>query len=168
MINLINKLKAFIKSATSSDVLESRSPEYSHRTPESSFRAMAFSFQLFSIFCFFILLAITAYIIIISVYHIFLLASAYVFQLFLFPYIALQMFVTAAGTTQFLHPVYNLLSLMATAFFASILFLAWGQEFLAFTFLIVYIGGVAILFIFVLILLDIKKLTRPSADQFLQ
>lgn len=51
--------------------------------------------------------------------------------------------------------------------------LAIGVEFLSFTFLIVYVGAIAILFLFVIILLDIKTLTadqrrslKPAARQF--
>lgn len=64
-----------------------------------------------------------------------------------------------------LNPVHSLLSLIVVFFLTAVFMLALGAEFLAYTFLIVYVGAIAILFLFVIILLDIKDLT---ATQFVR
>lgn len=56
------------------------------------------------------------------------------------------------------HPVHSLLSLISVFFGVVVLYLTAGAEFLAFTFLIVYVGAIAILFLFVIMLLNVKEL----------
>lgn len=57
------------------------------------------------------------------------------------------------------HPIHALLCLIAVFFNRVIIYLRSGAEFLAYVFLIVYVGAVAILFLFVIRLLNIKELT---------
>jgi NADH-quinone oxidoreductase subunit J len=62
-----------------------------------------------------------------------------------------------------LNPVHSLLALITVFFLTALFLLALGAEFLAYTFLIVYVGAIAILFLFVIILLDIKSLTATQS-----
>ena len=52
--------------------------------------------------------------------------------------------------------VYSLLWLVLTFLFSSSLLIVLGCEFLAFIFIIVYVGAIAVLFLFVVMLLDLK------------
>lgn len=54
------------------------------------------------------------------------------------------------------HPIFSLLFLILTFILATILLLLLNCEFFAFMFLIIYIGGIMILFLFVIMLLNIK------------
>jgi len=56
------------------------------------------------------------------------------------------------------NPIYALLSLIAVFFNAIILLLSLKIEFLALTFLIIYVGAIAILFLFVIMMFNLKKL----------
>ena len=53
------------------------------------------------------------------------------------------------------NPVHSVLFLIAAFFNAAVLFLIAGAEFLAFILLIVYVGAVAVLFLFVVMMLDV-------------
>lgn len=57
------------------------------------------------------------------------------------------------------NPIYCLLSLILVFFHALIFLLALKIEFLSFVFLIVYIGAIAILFLFVIMMFNLKQLT---------
>jgi len=103
---------------------------------------------------------------VISCYHTFLVFTAVAFNYLILPILAAQMLICAVGTTYFSHPVHNLLSLIGVMISAVFLFLVHHQEFLAFTFLIVYVGAIAILFLFVIILLDIKRLNSGKTINF--
>lgn len=54
------------------------------------------------------------------------------------------------------NPVYSVLFLILTFFNASALFLLIGAEYIAMTLVIVYVGAVAVLFLFVVMMLDIN------------
>jgi len=71
----------------------------------------------------------------------------------------------SAGVILFTHPVHSLLALITIFFAVVVLYLSAGAEFLAFTFLIVYVGAVAILFLFVIRLLNVKELTSSARQQ---
>jgi NADH:ubiquinone oxidoreductase subunit 6 (subunit J) len=58
----------------------------------------------------------------------------------------------------FPNPIHNLLCLIAIFGGTVVLYLHAGAEFLGFTFLIVFVGAVAILFLFVIMLLNIRSL----------
>lgn len=64
-----------------------------------------------------------------------------------------------AGVICLIHPVHALLCLIAIFFNTVLLYLASEAEFLALVFLIVYVGAIAILFLFVIRLLNVKELT---------
>ncbi len=55
------------------------------------------------------------------------------------------------------NPVHSVLFLIFTFFNSAIIFLILRAEFLAMTLLIVYVGAVAVLFLFVVMMLDIKE-----------
>jgi len=56
----------------------------------------------------------------------------------------------------FRNPVHSALSLVAVFLFSSVLLFCLEVEFLALSFVIVYVGAIAILFLFVVMMLDIK------------
>jgi len=68
------------------------------------------------------------------------------------------------------HPVHALLCLIAVFFNTVVIYLLAGSEFLAFVFLIVYVGAIAILFLFVIRLLNVKDLiaARRLSNDLLQ
>ena len=61
----------------------------------------------------------------------------------------------AAGVVSSRNPVHSVLFLILAFFNAAALFLIAGAEFLAFILVIVYVGAVAVLFLFVVMMLDI-------------
>jgi len=64
-------------------------------------------------------------------------------------------------------PVYSLLCLIVVFISAALLYILAGAEFLGFLFLIVYVGAIAILFLFVVMLLQLKESdTLPTAFIF--
>ncbi|GGB10435.1 NADH:ubiquinone oxidoreductase subunit J [Brucella endophytica] len=77
------------------------------------------------------------------------LAAAF-FYLFAFILIASAFMVIAAR-----NPVHSVLFLILAFFNAAALFLLAGAEFLAFILLVVYVGAVAVLFLFVVMMLDV-------------
>lgn len=60
------------------------------------------------------------------------------------------------------NPIYTVLSLIASFLSASCLFFMIGAEYLGATMVIVYVGAVAVLFLFVVMMLDNKKEIKPS------
>ena len=62
----------------------------------------------------------------------------------------------AAGVVTSRNPVHSVLYLILAFFNASALFVLAGAEFLAMTLVIVYVGAVAVLFLFVVMMLDIN------------
>lgn len=73
---------------------------------------------------------------------------------FLFAFILL---LSAIGTLCARQPVHSVLMLIVAFFNAAGLFLTMGAEFLAFILLIVYVGAVAVLFLFVVMMLDVRS-----------
>jgi len=61
------------------------------------------------------------------------------------------------------NPVHSLLSLLGLFGATTILFLSQGAEYLAFVFLIVYVGALAILFLFVIMLLNVQEIITNQA-----
>ncbi|SOC45683.1 NADH dehydrogenase subunit J [Rhizobium subbaraonis] len=76
--------------------------------------------------------------------------QALFFYMFAFVAVASAFMVIAAR-----NPVYSVLFLIVTFFNAAGLFLLTGAEFLAMILLVVYVGAVAVLFLFVVMMLDI-------------
>ena len=78
------------------------------------------------------------------------------------PSLLFYMFVTAlvlsaSGVVFIRNPLYCVLCLIVAFFNAAGLFLLTGAEFLALILVIVYVGAVAVLFLFVVMMLDISK-----------
>ncbi|MBE0695145.1 MAG: NADH-quinone oxidoreductase subunit J [Aquamicrobium sp.] len=76
--------------------------------------------------------------------------EAFFFYLFAFIAIAAAFMVISAR-----NPVHSVLWLILTFFNAAALFLLTGAEFLAMILLVVYVGAVAVLFLFVVMMLDV-------------
>jgi NADH-quinone oxidoreductase subunit J len=62
----------------------------------------------------------------------------------------------------FRNPMHSLLSLIGVFLLAVLIYITQGAEFLGLVFLIVYVGAVAILFLFVIMLLNVKSLTSSA------
>jgi NADH-quinone oxidoreductase subunit J len=60
------------------------------------------------------------------------------------------------------NPVYSVLCLVLLFICGSILLLVLGADFLGFVFILVYVGAVAVLFLFVVIILDIKLASKAN------
>jgi len=70
-----------------------------------------------------------------------------------------QTLISAFAVFSLTNPVHNLLALISVFFFVALFMLSLSVEFLSYLLLIIYVGAIAILFIFVIMLLDIKQLT---------
>jgi NADH:ubiquinone oxidoreductase subunit 6 (subunit J) len=72
---------------------------------------------------------------------------------------------SAIGYTR--NPIYALIYLIGTFVTVSMLLLSTGIEFLALLYIIVYVGAVMILFLFSIMMLDIKNIyNQPTVFQF--
>src|SRR5690606_28566206 len=80
-----------------------------------------------------------------------MIVQALAFYLFAFVAIASGVMVISAR-----NPVHSVLFLILAFFNAAALFVLMGAEFLAFILVIVYVGAVAVLFLFVVMMLDIN------------
>jgi len=78
-----------------------------------------------------------------------------VIQIFVFYLFATLVIVSGAMTVASRNPVHSVLWLILAFFNAAGLFLLIGAEFLAFLLIIVYVGAVAVLFLFVVMMLDV-------------
>lgn len=74
----------------------------------------------------------------------------------------------ALGVVTLRNPVHSLLCLIAVFCNTVVVYLAAQSEFLALVFLIVYVGAIAILFLFVIRLLNVKELTVAPKQDFNQ
>jgi len=63
------------------------------------------------------------------------------------------------------NPIHNLLWLVITFIFSAFFLLTYNFEFLALTYMIVYVGAIAILFLFVIMMLNLK-LTQITSQKF--
>jgi NADH-quinone oxidoreductase subunit J len=89
--------------------------------------------------------------------------SFYVYHIFAFVLILSALFVISAK-----NPVHSVLFLILAFFNAAGLFVLLGAEFLAFILAIVYVGAVAVLFLFVVMMLDISFADlRKGAMQYI-
>lgn len=75
------------------------------------------------------------------------------FWLFFFIYTFVGLFVIITN-----NPVHSVLGLILVFFLSSCVALSIGAEFLAFLLLIVYIGAISVLFLFIVMLLNIRVL----------
>jgi NADH-quinone oxidoreductase subunit J len=62
-----------------------------------------------------------------------------------------------------LNPVHSVLFLILTFFNSSLILLLINAEFLALTFVIVYVGAIAVLFLFVVMMLNLKIIPKESS-----
>lgn len=75
----------------------------------------------------------------------------------LFYMFATILLLSASGVVFVRNPLYCVLCLIVAFFNAAGLFLLTGAEFLSVILVIVYVGAVAVLFLFVVMMLDISK-----------
>lgn len=78
-----------------------------------------------------------------------------IYILFFYLFIILIIFFSAL-VILFRNPIYSVLSLIIVFCCTTFVFLLLGLEFIAITFLIVYVGAIAVLFLFVVMMLNIK------------
>src|SRR5215469_1191012 len=76
-------------------------------------------------------------------------------QTFAFWLLSIVMIISALGVIIARNPVHSVLFLIAAFFSAAGLFVLLGAEFLAMLLVIVYVGAVAVLFLFVVMMLDV-------------
>jgi len=76
---------------------------------------------------------------------------------FLFYVFATILLVSASFALFAINPVINVLSLILAMFYSAGIFVLLRAEYLAFTLIIIYVGAVAVLFLFVVMMLNIKK-----------
>jgi NADH-quinone oxidoreductase subunit J len=89
-------------------------------------------------------------------------------QVFVFYLFATTVIASAVMTIASRNPVHSVLWLILAFFNAAGLFLLIGAEFLAFLLVIVYVGAVAVLFLFVVMMLDVDFATlRAGFTQYL-
>ncbi|WP_045808755.1 NADH-quinone oxidoreductase subunit J [Candidatus Neoehrlichia procyonis] len=73
---------------------------------------------------------------------------------FLFYFFSFFLIASAITVVMSSNPVYSVLSLILTFFISSTLFILLGAEFIAMLVVIVYVGAVAVLFLFVVMMID--------------
>ncbi|ABD45020.1 NADH-ubiquinone/plastoquinone oxidoreductase chain 6 family protein [Ehrlichia chaffeensis str. Heartland] len=75
---------------------------------------------------------------------------------FLFHFFAVLIVLSSISVVYVSNPVYSVLFLILTFFISSTLFILLGAELIAMLVIIVYVGAVAVLFLFVVMMLDIN------------
>ncbi|AAZ68515.1 NADH-quinone oxidoreductase subunit J [Ehrlichia canis] len=75
---------------------------------------------------------------------------------FLFHFFAALIVLSSVAVVYISNPVYSVLFLILTFFISSTLFILLGAELIAMLVIIVYVGAVAVLFLFVVMMLDIN------------
>ncbi len=86
------------------------------------------------------------------------------FEVLMFYFLATVMVVASIAVVTMRNPVHSALSLVLTFFTCACLWLLLRAEFLAIALVLVYVGAVMVLFLFVVMMLDIK--TLPSREGF--
>ena len=86
------------------------------------------------------------------------------FEVLMFYFLAAVMVVASIAVVTMRNPVHSALSLVLTFFTCACLWLLLRAEFLAIALVLVYVGAVMVLFLFVVMMLDIK--TLPSREGF--
>ncbi len=61
-----------------------------------------------------------------------------------------------------INPINAVLFLIAVFISVSMIFLMWNLEFLALIFIIVYVGAIAVLFLFIVMMINIKKIEKDN------
>jgi len=65
------------------------------------------------------------------------------------------------------NPVHAVFYLILTFCLSAVLLLLFGVEFLALLFIVVYVGAIAVLFLFVVMMLDLRQSSGDSPDEYL-
>jgi NADH-quinone oxidoreductase subunit J len=86
------------------------------------------------------------------------------FEVLMFYFLATVMVIASIAVVTMRNPVHSALSLVLTFFTCACLWLLLRAEFLAIALVLVYVGAVMVLFLFVVMMLDIKAL--PSREGF--
>jgi NADH-quinone oxidoreductase subunit J len=84
----------------------------------------------------------------------------------IFLYLAVVCVVCAVLTVSLKHPVYNVMALLTMFFHVAGLYVLLNAEFLAVVQIIVYAGAILVLYLFVLMLLNLKAETRHLHRQW--
>jgi NADH:ubiquinone oxidoreductase subunit 6 (subunit J) len=79
--------------------------------------------------------------------------------------LAINIVILAIGVSAFRNPVYSLLALIGVFIHVIIFLLRLRVDFLSFNFLIIYVGAIAILFLFVVMMFNLKDLMRVKPGQ---
>lgn len=133
---------------------------------KSELKVLPFLVALFANVLVMLILLIIVSIVIIGIYHttIYVITNALTFYFYLILPLSTLFFASKVPTLT--NPVYSLLCLILVFFQMVVFYLVIGAEFLAFVFLIVYVGAIAILFLFVIMLLNVKELASSLKSSF--
>ena len=82
-----------------------------------------------------------------------------------FAFFATTIIACALGVITVRNPVYAVLLLVVAFFSSAALFVMQGAEFLGLLLVIVYVGAIAVLFLFVVMMLDIRLVTRAKLQR---
>ncbi|MBI4529916.1 MAG: NADH-quinone oxidoreductase subunit J [Candidatus Latescibacteria bacterium] len=82
-------------------------------------------------------------------------------EAFLFYVFAIVAIVSASLMISFRHPVYSALSLVTTLFCVAGLFILLSAHFIAAVQILVYAGAIMVLFLFVIMLLNVRRIEEP-------
>lgn len=82
-------------------------------------------------------------------------------------FLSLLMVVSSIFLILMINPVYSVLLLILIFFFASMSIFLFGVDFLGLLFIIIYVGAIAVLFLFVVMMLDLKQRFTLSHSRFL-
>lgn len=85
------------------------------------------------------------------------------FEPILFYVVAVVTVAAGVGVVAFKNPVHSALSLLLSFVMVAVLFVLRHAEFLAAVQVLVYVGGIMVLFLFVIMLVNVKGLTPDSA-----
>jgi NADH-quinone oxidoreductase subunit J len=89
-----------------------------------------------------------------------------IFEIILFYFFSSFILLSAIMVITADNAIYSVLFLILTFCNSTLLLLLLNAEFLAFTIILVYIGAVAVLFLFVVMMLDIKQITKYDKNIF--
>ncbi len=89
------------------------------------------------------------------------------FEQILFYWFTAVLLLAAIGVVVARNPVYSALSLILAFFTMTALWLLMEAEFLAIALILVYVGAVMVLFLFVIMMLDLKIVEREGFMRYL-
>ncbi len=106
------------------------------------------------------------WVICLCIYKIIFLLPLYIVQSFYSYFLYITAIIFAILIILLNNPIYSLLSLIIVFFHVLLFLLALKIEFLSLIFLIVYVGAIAILFLFVIMMFNLKNLTSAFPTGF--